>query len=130
MGSQRIRHDLAHTQGPGPFALLEVGLAGRGGLGGTPQACPHYAESAWSCTLREEFCFLEAPSQPHLEWVESPGRECSTSPQAMDGSTLRPGLPLLSRQYCSGTQTTGCQRPGVFSCLCPGNQGPAVSWGW
>lgn len=40
------------------------------GLGGNPQACPHYAEPAWSCILRAEFCCTgsPAPHQPHFEW--------------------------------------------------------------
>ena len=36
MGSQRIRHGLAHTQGPGPLALLEVGAGRKGRAGRDP----------------------------------------------------------------------------------------------
>ena len=70
---------------------------------------------------------LEAPSQPHLEWVESSGKECSTSPQAMDGSTQRQAVLLWDSDHWLPEVLL---RPGIFSCLCPGNQVPAVSWGW
>ena len=63
MGSQRIRHDLAHTQGPKPLTLLEVG-AGRQGRAGR--------EPSGLSTLRRASLELYPQSRVLLYWKPRP----------------------------------------------------------
>lgn len=123
MGSQRIRHGLGTrrdlpSSSPGGGAGSEGWLEGPPGLSTPCRAPPGAVPSERSSAV------LEALSQPHLEGGVI-RKECSTSPQAMDGSTQRPGLPLLSRQQSLGLRqlaARGASEARHFSCLCPGTR--------